>query len=281
MNYLRKFRQNIIFILQKVNLILFVLNGKKPWTRGYYEYKVHHIKNVLSRDYFNLNKLPGGYGFRIDERIIEYPWLFSRLPENSGILLDAGSVLNFDYILSHNSLKSKKIFISTLAPEGQCYWDKGISYIYDDLRETCFRDNYFDWIASLSTIEHIGMDNTFLYTDDILKKENKPSLYLLAIQEYYRILKPGGILYLSFPYGKYKNHNWFQVFDSEMVDTLINRFSPGSIKEYYFKYEPDGWCISSREEAGESTCFDINRQKNYDDDYAAFSRAIACLEMIK
>lgn len=267
-------------VTKKIGYAIFLLNGRKPWSSGYSTYKEEHIKKALSIGNFDPKRLATGYGFRIDERIIEYPWLFSSLPSGEGNLLDAGSILNFDFIVSHKSLEGKRVFISTLAPESNCFWSNGVNYIYEDLRDACYKDNFFDWVVSLSTIEHIGLDNSMLYAADA-KKENNPASYLDAIMEFRRVLKPGGRLYLSMPFGKYKNHGWFQVFDGKMVDGLIKAFSPASISENYFKYESDGWHPSTREKAKDSTCFDIHFQKEYDPDFAAFSRAIICLEMVK
>lgn len=274
MNYLKK-------IYHALNCILFVLNGMKPWRVGYNFYKYKKIREALERGGFDAKKLPAGYGFRIDERIVEYPWLFSRLPAKPGNLLDAGSVLNFDYILSHEKLSNKKSFISTLAPERLCFWEKGVSYVYEDLREPCYKDGYFDWIVCLSTLEHVGMDNTIVYTKDLAKMENDRWAHLLAIKEFRRILKPGGILYISVPFGKYKNHGWQQVFNGEMVDRIINVFSPVFVVENYFKYEPDGWRAASREDCRDATIFDAQFQKTLDSDCAAGSRALICLEMVK
>lgn len=271
---LRKIYQNILSSL-------FTFTGMKPWARGYGQYKELNIQKVLQDRSFNPDQLVSGYGFRLDERIVEYPWFFSRLPNVRGTLLDAGSVLNFEYLLDNILLQNKNIYISTLAPESVCYADKGISYVFEDLRDACFKDNFFDWIASLSTVEHIGLDNTLLYTSDLSKRENATSTHLLAIKEYRRMLKQGGKLYLSFPFGLAKNHGWFQVFDSEMVDEIIDVFSPTRVTEFHYRYTPEGWKNSSREESKNATCFDIHAQKSYDSDYAAFSRAIVCLELMK
>lgn len=268
-------------IYKRILSTIFTLAGMKPWALGYGEYKELSIQRVLAEGTFDTDKPGSGYGFRLDERIIEYPWFFSRLPKESGRLLDAGSVLNFEYLLSNPILRNKQIFISTLAPEPACHASRGISYIYEDLRDSCFKNDYFDWIASLSTIEHIGLDNTLLYTSDASKKEARTKTYLTAIQEYRRMLKPGGKLYVSFPFGLPKNHGWFQVFNSAMLDELIDVFSPAQFAEYHYRYTPDGWQKSSRDESKSATCFDIHRQKSYDPDYAAFSRAIACLELVK
>lgn len=268
-------------IYHKANELSFHLTGLKPWTRGYSEYKIKSIKQILEGEVFNPQKLPPNYGFRLDERVVEYPWFLSRLPHKSGVLLDAGSVLNFDYVLKHHSLKEKNIFISTLAPEGNCYWKSGVSYVFEDLRSSCFRDDYFDWIASLSTIEHIGLDNTMLYTYEASKNENVGGTCLDAIREYSRMLKSEGVLYLSFPYGRHEKRGWFQIFDAAMLDEIISAFGPSSVKEFHYKYEADGWKVSSREESKDATYFDIHTQKEYDTDFAAASRAIVCLELVK
>jgi hypothetical protein len=260
---------------------MFVLRGARPWTWGYQEYKEKMLGSVLANRTFSSYPLPAGYGFRLDERIVEYPWFLSRLPSGPGKLLDAGSVLNHELIVSHPSIAEKKLFISTLAPEPVAFWKRGINYVYEDLRDTCYRNDYFDWIVSLSTVEHIGLDNTLLYTRDKSKKEDDKTAYCKVLKEFRRILKPSGVLYLSFPFGKYRDHGWFQVFDASMVDNVISVFSPSAVREDCFRYEADGWQLSTRERSKDATCFDINIQKKYDADYAAFSRAIVCLEMVK
>jgi len=259
----------------------FIVNGRKPWTRGYNLHRREQIIDAIVKSSFNFSELKKGYGFRLDERIIEYPWLFAVLPPGNGKLLDAGSALNHEFLLNLEPLCSKKMFISTLEFEGTCACNKGVSHIYEDLRQSCYRDDYFDYVVSISTIEHIGLDNTFLYSRDQASRENAPDSYLLAIKEFRRVLKPGKTLYLSFPYGRPNNYGWFQIFDQERLDQTITAFAPAAVKESHFRYEPDGWRWSSREESKDATYFDIHSQKDYDPDYAAASRAIVCLELVK
>lgn len=267
--------------LERLWYPVFCFKGKKPYSFGYGYYKKKAILKAIRRGLFNDGKLAPGYGFRIDERIVEYPWLFSRLPPGPATLLDAGSILNYSYLVNKEPISSKKIFISTLAPELDCLWYKDISYVFEDLRQTCYRDAFFDYIASISTIEHIGLDNTMLYSDDPTKQENVADGYLAAVAEYRRVLKPGGRLFLSVPYGKAANHGWFQVFDQAMVDRVLAAFNPRMHTVLYFKYESTGWRKAAGDELAEATFFDIHVKKQPDSDFAAAARGLACLELEK
>lgn len=268
----------------------------KPWTKGYIEYKEREIERVLRENSFPSGELPPGYGYRLDERIIEYPWLFSRLPSGPGRLLDAGSTLNFEYLLGQPTLRNKKIDICTLAPEPRCFWRKGISYAYEDLRQLPYHDDLFDWIVCLSTIEHVGMDNA-LYTGGSQSAGetvraglafaateeggSKARDYLVALAELKRVLKPGGTIYITAPFGKAADHGWFQVFDHEMVGGLIRNFERGEVRQDYFLYQPDGWRRCEPAEAATATIFNIHTAKGYDPDFAAAARAVFCLELKK
>jgi hypothetical protein len=272
------------FFRHYLGITRYFLFGKKPWSIGYGEYKRRQIGRACSNAallnaFFKNASLPDGYGQRLDERIVEYPWLFSRL-KKEGLLLDAGSVLNFDYILSNPVFKNRSVTIFTLAPEGTVN-KRNVSYLYGDLRKTLFRDNTFDDIVCLSTIEHIGMDNTLLYTADPGLKESAPDDYLKVILELKRIVKPGGRLYLTVPFGQYEHLGWFQQFDLNMVKRIIFTFEGEQSNVMYYQYFSSGWRVSTAEECRSCRYFDIHKTKKYDPDYAAAARAVACIELVK
>jgi SAM-dependent methyltransferase len=276
----RKFKKARAARRKTSKLRHFIEHGKRPWSEGYEDYKAAEIARALEAGQFGNGALPDGYGFRLDERIIEYPWLFSRLPTASGLLLDAGSVLNFDYILEHSALKTKKVHICTMAPEPECFWKKGVSYVFDDLRSLPYRDCFFDWVVCLSTIEHVGMDNTMLYSAASRKESNQDD-FVIAVRELRRVLKTGATAYFSVPFGKAANLGWYQVFDQKKVEQLIAAFAPSQPASNYFRYHPEGWQRSTAAECADATVFDIHHAKGYDPDFAAAARAVCCMELKK
>lgn len=260
---------------------IYILTGRKPWSPGYYTAKKRLISSSIDGQLFVKNdEIPAGYGSHMDERVIEYPWVYSRLKENPGLVLDAGSALNHDFLVDRKPLSNGKLTICTLAPEKRCYFSKGISYIYDDLRASVFREVCFDTVISISTIEHIGLDNTMLYTSDGTKNENNDEGYLAAVREFRRIIRPGGSCLITVPYGKASVRGWFQVFDAAMVEKVVKEFSPSQIELSYFAYQQDGWRKAKPEELIDATFFDLHQDNKYDDDYAGGARGVVCMHLI-
>lgn len=272
----------------KINF-LFFKNGQIPWSDGYLSHKVASIvKSITNAELLKQltqKKLPANFGYRIDERIVEYPWIFSNLKKDNSIFLDAGSTFNFGYILNNEILENKKKYIYTFYPEDISYTNKVISYVYGDLRELPFKENYFEEIVCQSTIEHIDMNNSIYGYDlksTLIETTKKSYEYLKVVNELLRVLKPEGQLLLTFPYGKFENHEFFQQFDREMVVRINDIMNDlGSCELTFFKYLPEGWIFSTQEDCDESESFNPHTQKGKKDDFAAHSRAICCIKFVK
>ena len=282
-------------VVRRRRLASYLKSDRRPWREGYYEFKEQSLGEAVNDDalldgFAKNQPLPKGYGYRLDARMIEIPWVLSRLRQYpGGRFLDAGSALNHEFVLSAPALKDKQTTIVTLAPEGQAFWQLGVSYVFGDLRDLDFREERFDSIACISTIEHIGMDNTMYAEDLAIAKRSDPSEFVLAVKELKRVLKTGGSLFISFPFGRYENHGWFQQFDAALVDTLVSAFAPSQHHEAIFQYHPDGWQRSDREACKDCEFFDVHISKysdpnstiEYPSDYPAGERAVACLELVK
>lgn len=273
---------------------LYAWSDRRPWRLGYSQFKLEYLRNILHDDatlapFRDSRPLPAGHGVRLDARVVEIPWVLSRLPRNATSVLDAGSSLNFLEVLSSPPLSEKSLTILTLMPERRCFWKLGVSYLFGDLRHLLFQDETFDAIACISTIEHVGMDNS-LYAGEIAKaKPGAKTEFLPAVQELKRVLKERGKLFITFPFGRHEDHGWFQQFDAQLADTLIAAFAPRDVQEFVYRYGSGGWQLSQRAECAECEFFDVRRSKYFDPSssldfpshFPAGEGAVMCLELTK
>lgn len=257
---------------------LYFARGRRPWSLGYYTHKKHTICKAIDTNAFQSSSpIRKHYGFGVDERAVEYPWVFSRLPTGQCRMLDAGSSLNHKFLLDRLPLDEIKLTIMTLAPEKQCQWFRSISYVYGDLRQPVFADSLFDVVVSISTIEHIGLNNTLLYTCDSSKDESDASGFVPAVKQFRRILKPGGQCLITVPYGKREIREWYQVFDNAHLGKIIEAFQPTSACVDYFGYYASGWRAATADELKDAVFHDTRKGARHASDNAAAARGVACL----
>jgi SAM-dependent methyltransferase len=217
-------------------------------------------------------ELPHGYGVGLDERVVEFPWLLSRRP--GGRVLDAGSALNHEHVLDRFLPRFESLTIVTLAPEAVAFPQRGISYVYGDLRDLPFRDAFFDTIVSLSTLEHVGMDNT-RYSASAARANDPDAELGRAVAELRRVLKPAGTLLVSVPFGRSEDHGWFRQFGPEELDRLVERLEPRTAEVELFRYGADGWCRSDPGAAARAEYRPPTAPPA--EDRAAAARAVACI----
>jgi SAM-dependent methyltransferase len=275
-------------------LRLYFSGGKIPWSKGYMIFRERAITKTLS-DVMLLERfrdgqtLPVGYGVGIDERCVELPWVVARVPDVGEVLLDAGSALNHNFVLRHRVFEHKTVHVLTLAPEANCFWNRGVSYLFGDLRDIPIGVAFYDAIACVSTLEHVGFDNT-TFTRTETDRECHPIDYAAVMREFHRVLKPGGTLFLSVPFGIYGHFGWFQQYDLKLLRSAIEAFGNAiRIKEVFYRYKIEGWNVSDAADCAESQYVHwVSRPPEQwvppakaEPDLAAAARAVACVEIVK
>jgi len=270
------------------------LAGKQPpWSSAYILYRQDFISRSISNPYvmsrFRTNKLlPLGYGIGLDERCVEYPWLFAQLDAQPECVLDAGSTFNHAFILDEPIWQRKKLHILTLAPEHCCYWDRGISYLFEDLRQIPIRDDYYDTVVCISTLEHIGADNR-RFTGGRTHKENRSGDFILAMREMRRVLKSSGRLFFTVPFGKNRNLGTQRVFNEDLLEQAIAAFKSKEVIRTFYRYTQEGWQVSDISECKDCEYVEWNMlpaehrsaQFPMQLDGATAARAVACIILKK
>ncbi len=262
--------------------------GRVPWSPGYLDWRDDEICRALGDPdvlaAIRAGAFPERYGVGLDERIAEYGWLFSRMRPGVETFLDAGSTFNFAHLLETPAVATRRTYIYTYHPESPSFPQKRVSYVYGDLRTLPFRDGYFDEVVCQSTLEHIDMDNSIYgYT---LEPRHAPhernSGYLAAVSELVRVLRPGGQLLITVPFGAYEDHGFFQQFDGDMLERLLQPLrDAGEVRTQFLRYTPTGWTFASQEACRREQSHNPHTGRGKLDDGAAHCRAVCCVALDK
>ncbi len=278
---------------------LYLKSGRVPFfSQGYTEYKERLLLEIcaspgLMAAFRDGKALPEDFGARLDERIVEYPWVFSRLPQapaegqsldqspDRGLIIDAGSTFNKKLLLESPMLAGRPLLIYTLETDWITY-NPLVSYVFGDLRDMILKDGIADALVCISTLEHVGF--TYDYTNYSRHKpwpHAKPESYLDAVREFWRVLKPRRRLLLTVPYGKYETHGWLQQFDAAMIEQVKVVFAGTTRAEVYYRYKNGGWQVDSPEACADLSYFNIHETGTFEEDGLAAARAVCCVDLEK
>ena len=123
-----------------------------------------------------------------------------------------------------------------------------------DITANHLEENEFDLIWCISTLEHFGMDNSG-YTDGFIRDAGHAGK---ALVEMVRLLKPGGKLLLTVPYGRFEDWGWFINYDARHWNTLLDVVRHEiDLSEWYFRHTQKlGWHIVPSEELTYTSYYD-------------------------
>jgi len=167
-----------------------------------------------------------------DERVVEIPWVLSRL-RKEGRVLEVGYAFAEPAYLGGLLRAGVELVGVDLATRDV----EGMETVVADVRELPFADESFDQILLVSTLEHVGADNS-VYG---LEAEADAGSRHAALRELGRVLRRGGSLLATVPLGEPGDHGWFRQEDESGWATLIAE--AGFFVEEIEAYEltSEGW----------------------------------------
>ena len=167
-----------------------------------------------------------------DERVIEIPWVLSRL-------VPAGRVLEVGYAFAEApylvALLRSGVELVGVDLAGRDV--DGMERVEADVRDLPLPAASVDQALLVSTLEHVGADNSGYG----LAAEDAPASRADALRELGRVLRPGARLLVTVPLGEPGDHGWFRLDDVAGWTGLFA--SAGLFVEEQEAYEltADGW----------------------------------------
>ena len=167
-----------------------------------------------------------------DERVIEIPWALSRLVL-SGRVVEVGYAYAEPVYLAGLLRAGVELVGVDLAERDV----EEMERVTADVRSLPLPDDSVDQVLLVSTLEHVGADNTGYGLD----AEDDPASRVDALQELRRVLVPKGSLLVTVPLGEPGDHGWFRLDDVDGWTALFT--SAGFFVEEQEAYEltGEGW----------------------------------------
>jgi 2-polyprenyl-3-methyl-5-hydroxy-6-metoxy-1,4-benzoquinol methylase len=174
-------------------------------------------------------------------RTVEYSFALENIGTAKRKLLDVGSSGSiFPLKMARMGFK-----VTAVDMRPYCKTHPNLKFVRGDLKTLPFLDESFDAVTCISTIEHVGLsaygDPKYDYGDS------------LTIDEFRRVLEPGGRLVLTTPYSsKYELLKWKnayeRIYNQEKINTLFARWKRLR-EEYYVCRRWQDWRRSTEEGA--------------------------------
>jgi SAM-dependent methyltransferase len=168
-----------------------------------------------------------------DERAIEIPWTLARLR-------DEARVLDVGYAFAEPAYLVGLVEAAAGEPVGVDLAERevpGLRGVVADVRDLPFERGSFEVALLVSTLEHVGRDNTVYGLGD----ERDEGGAARALRELARVLARGGRLLVTVPVGEEEEHDWFVQHD---LEGWLALFAEGGFlvwEHEIYELGPDGW----------------------------------------
>jgi len=170
-----------------------------------------------------------------DERVVEIPWVLSRLRPEGRVLEVGYAFAETPYLgaLLRSGVELVGVDLATRDVDG-------MEAVTADVRALPFEDASFDQVLLVSTLEHVGADNA-VYG---IEGEKEPGARLEALRELRRVLRRDGSALVTVPLGEPGDYGWFRQEDERGWSRLYGQAGLFVEEQEAYELTPEGWRAS-------------------------------------
>ena len=194
-------------------------------------------------------------------------------------MLDAGSALNHPIILERVMPRVESLTITTFTEE-EAHPELGPAYVTADLRKLPFEDGSFETIVCVSTLDHVGMDNSAYGAKDTRSDDPGSRGRRCRGRASSRASARWPVL-VTVPYGRPEDHGWCRQFDEPGVRRIARAFGEGDTEVRVYAHSRGGWNRSSPGRASGATYRDPRRHDRLLSGCAFAAGAVALLQLMR
>ncbi|HEX2696890.1 MAG TPA: class I SAM-dependent methyltransferase [Anaerolineales bacterium] len=183
------------------------------------------IDNVFCPDR-NLDK----YKLFINERILEIPFVHRMLDAKPG-----SRILDFGCTESKFSIElaSRGMIVTGVDLRPYPYSVPNLTFMLGDFFDLELEEQSFDVVLAISAVEHVGLG---AYGDRKLDQTSDQAM----VGKFFRLLKPGGQLILTVPFGSFKVTPFYRIYDNQTLRKLLESYAVEH-EEYFVRDDFSKW----------------------------------------
>lgn len=167
-----------------------------------------------------------------DERVVEIPWVLARV--------QGGRALEVGYAFAEPSYLAALLRVGFDELTGVDLAEAdvpGLTRVQADVRQLPFEEGCFDLVLCVSTLEHVGADNTGYG----LASEDDAGSQLTALRELRRVIARDGRLLITVPCGEPGDYGWFRQEDVRGWTRLFTRAGFFVEEQELYELTEQGW----------------------------------------
>ncbi len=175
---------------------------------------------------------------RQSERVVEVPWVLGKYQGERRVLEVGYAFAEQHYLAALNDLEIPFLVGIDAARSPWPSEKLRLHQIQADVLKSCIKNESFDLILCVSTIEHMGRDNTRYGLEASREEVNPDHIAIRAMADW---LAPGGRLLVTVPFGRFEDVGWLINYDIEHLEALIKSSGLDAEELTFFGWMPGGW----------------------------------------